>query len=92
MSVRESEENGRSDITMNKTRPKTMLIRLSEEEYNQVKQDIEASGMNQQDWLLFKVMSPDIQPVDDYDPFDDDELQVECKDGSYHLMNEKTEV
>lgn len=74
---------------MNKTRPKTMLIRLSEEEYNQVKQDIEASGMNQQDWLLFKVMSPDIQPVDDYDPFDDDELQVECKDGSYHLMNEK---
>lgn len=78
---------------MNKTRPKTMLIRLSEEEYNQVKQDIEASGMNQQDWLLFKVMSPDIQPVDDYDPFDDDdELQVECKDGSYHLMNEKTEV
>lgn len=77
---------------MNKTRPKTMLIRLSEEEYNQVKQDIEASGMNQQDWLLFKVMSPDIQPVDDYNPFDDDELQVECKDGSYHLMNEKTEV
>lgn len=77
---------------MNKTRPKTMLIRLSEEEYNQVKQDIEASGMNQQDWLLFKVMSPDIQPVDDYDPFDDDELQVECMDGSYHLMNEKTEV
>ena len=41
---------------MNKTRPKTMLIRLSEEEYNQVKQDIESSGMNQQDWLLFKVM------------------------------------
>lgn len=76
---------------MNKTRSKTMLIRLSEEEYNQVKQDIEASGMNQQDWLLFKVMSPDIQPVDDYDPFDDDELQVECKDG-YYLMNEKTEV
>ena len=81
---------------MNKTRPKTMLIRLSDEEYNQVKQDIEASGMTQQDWLLFKVMSPDIQPVDDwpddYDPFDDDELQVKCKDGSYHLMNEKTEV
>lgn len=41
---------------MNKTRPKTMLIRLSEEEYNQVKQDIESSGMNQQDWLLSKVM------------------------------------
>ena len=41
---------------MNKTRPKTMLIRLSEEEYNQVKQDIEASGMTQQDWLLSKVM------------------------------------
>lgn len=40
---------------MNKTRPKTMLIRLSEEEYNQVKQDIESSGMNQQDWLLSKV-------------------------------------
>lgn len=41
---------------MNKVRPKTMLIRLSEEEYNQVKQDIEFSGMNQQDWLLSKVM------------------------------------
>lgn len=41
---------------MNKTRPKTMLIRLSEEEYNQVKQDIESSGMTQQDWLLSKVM------------------------------------
>ena len=41
---------------MNETRPKTMLIRLSEEEYNQVKQDIESSGMNQQDWLLSKVM------------------------------------
>ena len=41
---------------MNKARPKTMLIRLSEEEYNQVKQDIESSGMNQQDWLLSKVM------------------------------------
>ena len=71
-----------------------MLIRLSEEEYNQVKQDIESSGMNQQDWLLFKVMSPDIQPVDDwpddYDPFDD-ELQVKCKDESYHPMYEKKE-
>lgn len=80
---------------MNKTRPKTMLIRLSEEEYNQVKQDIESSGMNQQDWLLFKVMSPDIQPVDDwpddYDSFDDDELQVKCKDESYHPMYEKKE-
>lgn len=31
-----------------------MLIRLSEEEYNQVKQNIEASGMNQQDWLWRK--------------------------------------
>ena len=51
--------------------------------------------MNQQDWLLFKVMSPDIQPVDDwpddYDPFDDDELQVKCKDESYHPMYEKKE-
>ena len=41
---------------MNKTRPKTMLIRMSEEEYNQVKEYIKASGMTQQDWLLSKVM------------------------------------
>lgn len=72
-----------------------MLIRLSEEEYNQVKEYIKASGMTQQDWLLSTVMMQNY-PVDywpdDYDPFDDDELQVKCKDGSYHLMNEKTEV
>lgn len=41
---------------MNKARPKTMLIRMSEEEYNQVKEYIKASGMTQQDWLLSKVM------------------------------------
>ena len=33
-----------------------MLIRMSEEEYNQVKEYIKASGMTQQDWLLSKVM------------------------------------
>lgn len=79
---------------MNKTRPKTMLIRLSEEEYNQVKEYIKASGMTQQDWLLSTVMMQNY-PVDywldDYDPIEDSEPQVECKDESYHLMNEKTE-
>lgn len=80
---------------MNKTRPKTMLIRLSEEEYNQVKEYIKASGMTQQDWLLSTVMMQNY-PVDywpdDYDSIEDSEPQVECKDGSYHLMNEKAEV
>lgn len=42
---------------MNKKRPKTMLIRLSEEEYNQVKLDMEASGMAQQDWLTIGVIT-----------------------------------
>ena len=42
---------------MNKKRPKTMLIRLSEEEYNQVKWDMEASGMAQQDWLTIGVIT-----------------------------------
>lgn len=43
---------------MNKTRPKTMLIRLSEEEYSQVKRDIKASGITQQEYLLHKVIPP----------------------------------
>ena len=43
---------------MNKNRPKTMLIRLSEEEYRQVKREIESSGMSQQEYLLHKVISP----------------------------------
>lgn len=47
-----------SDITMNKNRPKTMLIRLSEAEYKQVKSEIESSGMTQQEYLLTKVISP----------------------------------
>lgn len=51
--------------------------------------------MTQQDWLLSTVMMQNY-PVDywpdDYDSIEDSEPQVECKDGSYHLMNEKTEV
>lgn len=47
-----------SDITMNKNRPKTILIRLSEAEYKQVKSEIESSGMTQQEYLLTKVISP----------------------------------
>lgn len=43
---------------MNKNRPKTMLIRLSEDEYRQVKREIESSGMSQQEYLLHKVISP----------------------------------
>lgn len=81
---------------MNETRPNRAFFRVTDEKLKLLNQRVKGPEMTQQDWLLFKVISPDIQPVDDwpddYDPFDDDELQVKCKDGSYHLMNEKTEV
>lgn len=41
---------------MNKTRPKTILIRLSQEEYHLIKTQIKDSGMTQQDWILSKLL------------------------------------
>lgn len=37
---------------MNRTRPKQIVIRLSEEEYARVKSKVEQSGMSQQEYLI----------------------------------------
>lgn len=37
---------------MNRTRPKQLVIRLSEEEYETVKKKVQKSGMKQQEYLI----------------------------------------
>lgn len=59
---------------MNKVRPKSVLIRLSESELDRLRKDIADSGMTQQDYLLSKiftkekVLSPVIAPNENEQP------------------------
>lgn len=46
---------------MNKSRPKQMIFRLSEEEYRQLKERIDKSGLSSQEYLLKAVMKSTIQ-------------------------------
>ena len=46
---------------MNKNRPKQMIFRLSEEEYRQLKERIDKSGLSSQEYLLKAVMKSTIQ-------------------------------
>lgn len=42
---------------MNKSRPRKVLIRLNDNEIDQLKADIKKSGMTQQDYILSKLFS-----------------------------------
>lgn len=46
---------GRGASTVNKSRPRKVLIRLNDDELTQLKADIENSGMTQQDYILSKL-------------------------------------
>ena len=45
----------RGASTVNKSRPRKVLIRLNDDELTQLKADIENSGMTQQDYILSKL-------------------------------------
>lgn len=49
---------------MNRTRPKQMLIRMSEDEYTKVKQQIAKSGMKQQEYLIKSMTNKPITNTD----------------------------
>ena len=49
---------------MNRTRPKQIVIRMSEEEYNQVKTNVALSGMRQQEYLIKAVTNQTITNMD----------------------------
>lgn len=49
---------------MNRTRPKQIVIRLSEEEFAQVKAQVEKSGMKQQDYLIRAITEKPIYNTD----------------------------
>ena len=40
---------------MNKTRPNRVYCRVTDEELEEIKQCVDASGMTRQDWLLLAV-------------------------------------
>ena len=49
---------------MNRARPKQIVIRMSEKEFNQVKLKIEKSGLKQQDYLIKSVTGKDVINTD----------------------------
>lgn len=49
---------------MNKTRPKQLSFRVSEEEYQQLQEKISESGKNQQEYILSCVLEKDIVNTD----------------------------
>ena len=49
---------------MNKTRPKQLSFRVSEEEYQQLQEKISESGKNQQEYILFCVLEKQIVNMD----------------------------
>ena len=46
---------------MNRTRPKQIVIRMTEKEYELVKKKVEQSGMNQQDYLITALTEKEIK-------------------------------
>lgn len=50
---------------MNKTRPKQLSFRVSEEEYQQLQEKISESGKNQQEYILSCVLEKDIVNTDE---------------------------
>jgi hypothetical protein len=49
---------------MNRTRPKQIVIRMSEKEFNIVKSKVEKSGLKQQDYLIKSVTGKDVINTD----------------------------
>ena len=49
---------------MNRTRPKQIVIRMSEKEFNTVKSKVEKSGLKQQDYLIKSVTGKDVINTD----------------------------
>ena len=49
---------------MNRTRPKQIVIRVSEEELAQIKEKVEQSGMSQQEYILSCVLNKPITNTD----------------------------
>lgn len=49
--------------TVNKSRPRKVLIRLNDDELTQLKADIENSGMTQQDYILSKLFPESNQVI-----------------------------
>lgn len=49
---------------MNRTRPKQIVIRVSEEEYQKVKSQVLKSGMKQQEYLINAIMDKPITNLD----------------------------
>lgn len=49
---------------MNKTRPKQVMFRLSEEEAEKLQRKVEQSGMSQQDYILKAVLEKPIMNTD----------------------------
>ena len=49
---------------MNKSRPKQMTFRVSEEEYTAIQQKIAESGLNQQEYMLACAMGKEIYNLD----------------------------
>ena len=54
---------------MNKTRPKQLSFRVSEEEYQQLQEKISESGKNQQEYILSCVLEKQIAELSDKDEF-----------------------
>ena len=53
---------------MNKTRPKQLSFRVSEEEYQQLQEKISESGKNQQEYILSCVLEKQIVNTDGSQP------------------------
>ena len=51
---------------MNKTRPKQLSFRVSEEEYQQLQEKISESGKNQQEYILSCVLAVSYTHLDVY--------------------------
>lgn len=49
---------------MNRTRPKQIVIRMREEEFEKVKKQVEKSGMKQQDYLIKAITGKPITNTD----------------------------
>ena len=49
---------------MNRTRPKQIVIRVSEEELMQIKEKVEQSGKNQQEYIIEALTQPTITNTD----------------------------
>ena len=46
---------------MNRTRPKQIVIRMSEDEYEKIKKKVEQSGMSQQEYLIKALTQKEIK-------------------------------